>query len=496
MSTLSWDKLSSLPESVIRPHYTRDTVRAGIVHFGVGNFHRAHQAAYFDALLNRGETDWGIIGVSMRSPLVRDKLAAQDCLYTLLSLGEKTEFRVIGALQRILVADESPRAVIDAVASSTTALVSCTITEKGYCLTGDVIDSEHPDLAHDLHSLDHPRTLYGYLAAGFIRRAAQQGEPLTVLCCDNLSAGGDKLREGVTRILHAHSPSALEWATEHVAFRSSMVDRITPATTDALVSRVSNALDCTDAAPVEAEPFTQWVIEEGFAGRRPPLDSVGALFVPDIAPYERAKLRLVNAGHSILAALGYLAGDTQIHEALARPGIAAFTRRTLEQEILPVTVVPDGIDGRAAIATALTRFRNSQLPYAVLQVASDSSQKILQRWLPAIDDALTQGKDIPRLAFALGAWVAMVRRATRTGELVDPRHEHFCAYKHQPGDSITRAHLAIAGASATACFDNTDFIAAADANYHAIAGLEIERALTLLEKTLSSPGKYDSKSAH
>ncbi|MDF1766521.1 MAG: mannitol dehydrogenase family protein [Gammaproteobacteria bacterium] len=477
MPSLSWDSLPSLPAFVEKPSYDRDAVSAGIVHFGVGNFHRAHQAAYCEALLNRGETDWGIIGVSMRSPHVRDKLAAQDYLYSLLSLGEKTEFRVIGALQRVLVADESPRAVIDAVASSATVLVTCTITEKGYCLNRGELDSEHPDLAHDLRSLDHPHSLYGYLAAALISRAAQAGEPLTVLCCDNLSAGGDKLREGVSRILLAHSPSTLEWAEEHVAFRSSMVDRVTPATTGELMARVSHALGCEDAAPVAAEPFTQWVIEDDFAGRRPPLDAVGALFVPDIAPYEHAKLRLLNAGHSILAALGYLAGDRYIHEALARPALAAFALQTLEPEILPVTLVPKGADGRTTIATALARFRNAQLPYAVLQVGSDSSQKILQRWLPATDEALAQNKPTAHLAFALGAWVAMIRAAAKAGELVDPQRERFCAFEPQRGVSISRAHLAIAGAQASLCFNNSDFIATADAYYKTIADLGIERAL-------------------
>ena len=479
MTELRWDSLHALPPNIKRPTYTRETVRSGIVHFGVGNFHRAHQAAYCDALLNRGETDWGITGVSMRSPAVRDRLEPQDYLYTQLILGEKSEYRILGAIRKIIVASEAPGAVTEAVASSETALVTCTITEKGYCLESGELNRNHPDFAQDLRSLARPLTIYGFIAAALIARANLSGAPLTVLCCDNLNAGGDKLWIGVERVLQAHSNATLEWTREHVAFCSSMVDRVTPATSDELITRVSSELGYSDRAPVATEPFTQWVIEDRFIGRKPPFNEVGALFVPDIAPYERAKLRLLNAGHSILATLGYLAGDTFIHEALARPNFAEYTQQTLEQEILPVTLLPSTINGTAAIGAALARFRNIHLPYAVLQVSSDSSQKILQRWIPAINDALEQGKSTNRLEFALAAWIAALRKAAKKDEIVDPLREQISSYAHQQEESITRVYLSLAGAQTSRCFHCDELVLAADSHFKNIENLGIERALMI-----------------
>lgn len=462
-----------------RPNYAREAVRSSIVHFGVGNFHRAHQAAYCDALLNLGATEWGIIGVSMRTPTVRDLLKPQDYLYTQLSLGTESDFRILGAIREVLVASEAPEAVVDSVASPETALVTCTITEKGYCLESGELKLDHPDYVQDIRSLARPQTIYGYIAAALIARATQSRTPLTILCCDNLNAGGDKLRKGVDRLLRAHSPATLEWATGHVAFCSSMVDRVTPATSDELTARVSGQLGCIDRAPVATEPFTQWVIEDRFAGKRPPFDEVGALFVRDIAPYERAKLRLFNAGHSILASLGYLAGDTFIHEAFARQDYSAFTQQLLELEILPATSLPPEIDGTVAIDAALARFANTQLPYTVSQVSSDSSQKILQRLIPSIDDALEMGKTTKRLAFALAAWIAALTKAAHEGDLVDPLREEIDAYAHKQGDSISRAYLSIAGARQSRCFRNDELVFTADAHCSDIVDLGIEKALML-----------------
>ena len=445
MERLSKTTLSKLMPGVEVPSYAQASITAGIVHFGTDNFHRAHQAIYCDALLNEGETRWGITGVSLRSSDVRDKLSPQDFLYTQATLGDATSYRIIGAIQSILVAPENPKIVIDTVAHDKTQLVTTTITEKGYCLSSGEIDRAHPGIIRDLRSLGLPQTIYGYLAAALIKRSADQGAPLTILCCDNVHAGGVHLREGVHILLKRHSPETQIWVTQNVAFSSSMVDRVTPATNEALKEVVAARLGLYDAAAVAAEPFTMWVIENRFAGKRPPLDRVGAIFVDDIAGFERTKLRFLNAGHSMLAALGYLAGDRFIHEALQRPTLARFTEQALRRNVLPVTPVPESIGIDGYIDQVLERFRNRNLPYTVLQVGTDSSQKIQQRWLPTIDDALAQGQDVSYLAFALASWVSFIRQALLNDNLNDPLRDAFTLCESGGIASDVQNFLVLAG---------------------------------------------------
>lgn len=459
------------------PKYSQASVTAGIVHFGSGNFHRAHQAVYADTLLNQGITEWGITGISLRSSTMRDNLAPQNFLYTQTTLCETSTFRIIGAIQNILVALDDPQAVIDAVSRNQTRLVTTTITEKGYCLSSGSIDRNHPAIIQDIKSLKAPKTIYGYLAAALIKRGANQRTPLTILCCDNLHAGGKHLQDGVQLLLERHSLETLAWVAEHVAFTSSMVDRITPATDDRLKEEVTERLGVYDAAPVAAEPFTQWIIEDHFAGERPPFDLAGAVFVEDIAPFERVKLRFLNAGHSILAALGYLAGDRFIHEALQRPALARFTEQTLKQDVLSVTAVPDTVCGEAYIDQVLERFRNESLPYAVLQVGSDSSQKIQQRWLPTIDDALTQEKSVTYLAFALAAWVSFVRQALQNDDLNDPLRNAFARCETSDTAFDVQNFLALAGANKFAIFTNDPFMADVRQFHRAIEESGVEPAL-------------------
>ncbi len=478
MERLSTASLSRLPTGVKTPGYAPMSVTAGIVHFGAGNFHRAHQAVYCDTLLNQGETKWGIIGISLRSSGMRDNLSPQDFLYAQATLGETTAYRIIGAIQNLLVAPENPQAVIETVARNQTRLVTTTITEKGYCLSSGEIDRQHPGIIQDLESLATPQTTYGYLAAALIKRCADRGAPLTVLCCDNMHAGGEHLRDGVQLLLQRHSPETLSWVVDNVAFSSSMVDRVTPATDERLKQAVAERLGVYDAAPVAAEPFTQWIIEDRFAGERPPFDRVGALFVNDIAPFESIKLRFLNAGHCMLAALGYLAGDRFIHEALQRPALARFTEQALKRHVLPVTPVPDGISGAAYIDQVLERFRNENLPYAVLQVGTDSSHKIQQRWLPTIDDALAQGSDASYLAFALAGWVSFIRKALLHDDLNDPLRDAFARCESADTAADVQNFLALAGSDKFAFFDNERFMATVELYHRAIDKFGIEKAVT------------------
>lgn len=485
MEQLSLASLPNLPQNIEKPNYQSASITSGIVHFGAGNFHRAHQAVYCDTLLNQGETQWGITGVSLRSAGMRDNLSPQDYLYTLATLGEDTSYRIIGAMQNLLVGPEDPQAVIDTLANNQTVLVTTTITEKGYYLSSGKIDRQHPDIASDLTSLEVPKTTYAYLAAALIKRCAKHGDPLTVLCCDNMHAGGEHLQQGVQMLIQKHSPEILNWISANVAFSSSMVDRVTPATDEQLKCKVAEQLGVVDAAPVAAEPFTQWIIEDRFAGVRPPFDQAGAIFVKDIVPFEQIKLRFLNAGHSMLAALGYLAGDRFIHEALKRPTLAQFTEQALKLNVMPVTEVPAGFSAENYIHQVLLRFCNGNLPYGVLQVGTDSSQKIQQRWLPSIDDALNQGGDTSYLAFALAAWVNFIHKALLNDDLNDPLQNEFANCASSGNTSDVRNFLTLASADKFAFFSDTAFIRKVEQYHQNISELGVELAIDTFTNTLN-----------
>ena len=469
--------------AITRYTYDRDRVTAGIVHFGVGNFHRCHQAVYADKLLHRGQLDWGIVGVSLRSSNVRDRLAPQDYLYTELTLSEQTDINVIGALLHILVAPEDPEAVIEQVADPDIKLVTVTITEKGYCLNAGELDLDHPDLVRERKSLAQPRTLYGYLAAAILRRrqiCVEQScrAPLTVICCDNIHTGGQRIRAGVIALLEQHDPDALRWVEEQVRFVSSMVDRVSPTTTDALVQRVSTSLGLADEWPVAAEPFSQWVIEDNFAGFRPPFDTVGAQFSQEVVLYEQMKLRFLNAAHSAIAVIGYLDQQPTVHEALQQPGTEQFVQDLLIDNLLQVTRVPAGENALRYIASVMQRFHNSALPYQVQQINTDCSQKIQQRWFPSIDDALTVPHNTERLSLILAIWVVYVEQALTAQALNDPAAERFRVVPVEADRCA--AFLDIAGAAQFDFSTNPAFMAEVKAHYNRLLEAPVQSLLNQL----------------
>lgn len=264
-----------------------------------------------------------------------------------------------------------------------------------------------------------------------------------------------------------------------------MVDRVTPATSDELIQNVADSLGVEDAAPVAAEPFTQWVIEDNFAGKKPPFNDVGALFVDDILPYEKVKLRFLNASHSMLAHMGYLVGDEYIHETISRQSFAAFTRLALTQDVLPVTHIPAEIDGLDYIEQVFKRFNNHHLPYRVLQVASDSSHKIQQRWFPAIEDAIKNNRHVPFMAFALASWVCFVQQGVNAQVINDPQLDKLnqCVEALSTPDETEisnlrniKALLGVADASKFAFFHNSDFLNQISASAKDICTLGIENA--------------------
>lgn len=477
----------SLP--IGRWQYNRKRVTAGIIHFGIGNFHRCHQALYVDKLLSEGHFDWGIIGVSLRSASTRDALAPQDFLYSQVTLDEEIsgngpDIRIIGAVLDILVAPENPADVIGRTADNDIKLVTITITEKGYYLKSGKFDHGQPNILADLRSLDIPTTIYGYLAAAIIQRRKKGDSPLSVVCCDNIQNGGGHLETGVQLLLQHHDPDSSSWAAKHVSFASSMVDKVAPATDESLKLLVQNTLGLEDAWPVAAEPFSQWIIEDKFAAARPAFDTVGAVFSDDITLFEQMKLRFLNAGHSIISTLGYLSDQLSIHQALEQTHILKFVLTALHGNVLPVATLPANFRGEDYIAGVIQRFRNSALPYAVQQVNTDSSIKIQQRWFPTIDDALRQNTDTTFMSFILAAWVGYVQRALIAGELIDPCERKFAEALQKETD-IIHGFLHIAGADRFDFFSSKEFMERVYHHYNIIENETITMAIKHILKTQS-----------
>jgi len=403
---LSSATLDALPDDVIRPAYDRAAVRPGVVHLGIGAFHRAHQAAVFDDVLNAGDLRWGIVAASLRSPRVRDQMAPQDGLYTMLVRdGSSEHAQIIGAVQRVIVAPEEPLALLDALASPHTHIVTLTITEKGYKLdpaTGELIEHD-PQLAADLASLTRPQTAPGYLVAALAKRKALGLPPFTAISCDNLPHNGRRLRNAVLALAHRHDAPLAEWIAEEGAFPETMVDRIVPATTAEDVAALAARLDVADHAMIKTEPFTQWVIEDRFCGPRPEFGA-GVQLTAAVAPWEEAKLRLLNGAHSGIAYLGGLAGIEHVHEVLALPAARAFVEALWDEAQTTLSPPPE-LDIALYRRELMARFDNPTLRHRTRQIAMDGSQKLPQRLLAPIAARLATGKGIKALSLAVAAWL-------------------------------------------------------------------------------------------
>jgi len=391
------------------PDYDRQTINTGIVHLGMGGFHRAHQAVYTDALLTDGDKNWGITGVSLRSSTARNILAPQDFLYSVQTLGmEGTAPKIIGSvLNSLSIREENQlKTVLDLIASPATQVVSLTITEKGYCadLNGQ-LDINHPDISHDLAQPQNPISAPGLLALGLERRKATGAGPISILSCDNLSANGRVTEQVVTTTVAQLYPDLAGWLADNVAFPSTMVDRIVPQTSALDIDEFESRNGYRDNALISGEAFTQWVIEDSFRGQRPAWDIAGAQFVDRVTPFERAKLQLLNATHSALAYLGLLADHTYVHQALADPKISEFVRQLLNDEISPEVDCPQDMDINDYKASLLKRFANEAVPYKTLQVAGDGSQKLPQRIFPTIESRLKAQKSVTRLCTVVAAWI-------------------------------------------------------------------------------------------
>jgi len=422
---------SVLPSTVARPTYARAR-DSGIVHIGTGAFHKAHQAVYTDDALAKSGGDWMITGVSLRSADVAHALNPQDGLYTLLTRGaDGTSFRVIGSIAKVLVAPQQPDAVLAALAAPETKIVSLTITEKGYGLdtaTGG-LDRRHPAIAADLASPRKPVGAIGHIVEGLRLRRERGLPPYTVLCCDNLPSNGHILKRLTVEFAAAVDADLAGYIESNVPFPSTMVDRITPASTDKTFADVEATLGLSDLASVETEPFTQWVIEDDFVAGRPAWEAGGAIFAADVAPYEKMKLRMLNGAHSMLAYSGYIAGHRFVRDVMGDAALRKLVARQMKAAAATLDPVP-GVDLDRYAADLLERFANPSIAHQTYQIAMDGTQKLPQRLVEPAIATLRAGRPLDAYAFAVAAWMRYVTGMNEAGEtyqLRDPREAEIAS---------------------------------------------------------------------
>lgn len=424
--------LEGLPEPVAQPGYRPADHGTGIVHLGLGAFHKAHQAAATDTALAASGGDWRICGVSLRSPEAAAQLGPQNGLYTLIERSASdSRARVIGAISQALCLGPDRAQVQAALTAPATRIVSLTVTEKGYGIdraTGGA-DPSHPAIAHDLAQPEAPIGVAGLLVRALAARRAAGTPPFTVLCCDNLPENGRMLRGLLTDFARRTAPDMAGFIATEVAFPSTMVDRITPAATPETLAAAEALIGRTDAAAIETEAFTQWVIEDHFPTGRPAWEAAGAMFVADVTPYEEMKLRMLNGAHSMLAYAGFLAGHRHVADVMQDAPLAALVRRHLAAAAATLPPLP-GVDTAAYAEALCTRFSNPHLKHATYQIAMDGTEKLPQRLLAPAVDALSAGQPPAPFAFAIAAWMRYATGHGEAGEayaLRDPREAELAA---------------------------------------------------------------------
>jgi mannitol 2-dehydrogenase len=393
------------------PRYDRTRLSIGIVHFGVGGFHRAHQAMYLDRLMNAGEAlDWAICGVGVMEAdrRMRDALRAQGCLYTLVEKHADGVHRprVIGSIIDYMYAPDDPAAVIERLVDETTRIVSLTVTEGGYSI--DDVSGEFnprtPDVARDLEAGALPQTVFGLITEALARRRKQGRDPFTVVSCDNLQGNGRLARTAFASFARLRDPELGEWVAQEVHFPNSMVDRITPVTTDADREELRSRFGIADRWPVVCEPFVQWVLEESFSCGRPPYEHAGVQVVDDVEPYELMKLRLLNASHQGLCYFGRLCGYELVHEAAQDPLFSRFLRGYMDDEATPTLDPVPGVDLDEYKHTLLERFANSEIRDTIARLCAESSDRIPKWLVPVVRIQLARDAPIARSAAIIASW--------------------------------------------------------------------------------------------
>ncbi len=426
LQPLNAQTLKYWAERVPAPGYDRARVTTGLVHFGVGGFHRAHQAMYLDRLMNEGlALDWGICGVGVMpadKPMQR-ALDAQDGLYTLvLKHGDGTwEPRVIGSVVEYLFAPDDPEAVIEKMAAAATRIVSLTVTEGGYNIndtTGE-FDTGHPDVQHDLQPGAAPRTVFGLITEALARRRERGLMPFTVMSCDNLQGNGQLTRRALTTYARLRDAGLAAWIERETCFPNGMVDRITPVTTDGDRAGIAQRFGIDDQWPVVCEPFTQWVLEDHFTAGRPPFDRAGVQLTGDVEPYELMKLRLLNASHQGMCYFGHLAGYRLVHEAAQDPLFRRFLRGYMDIEATPTLPPVPGVDLAEYKETLIERFSNPQIRDTIARLCAQSSDRIPKWLLPVVRAQLGRGGEIRRSAAVVASWARYAEGTDEQGQPIE-----------------------------------------------------------------------------
>lgn len=472
--------LSHLPEAVARPAYDRSSITAGIVHLGLGAFCRAHLVVYTDDLLATGARDWGIIGVSLMSPAIRDALKPQDCLYTQLIRDAGVDhLRVIGACCDVMTAVDQLEEVFAAMVRPEIRVVSMTVTEKGYChdpATGQ-LNEAHPAIVADLATPGAPKSLPGLVVEAIRRRRAAGVAPFTVLSCDNLAQNGVVAGRVITRFAELRDPELGRFVRENVAFPCTMVDRITPATKDAEREAVLEGLGAVDAWPVVCEGFSQWVIEDRFPAGRPAWEKVGVILADDVHPYETMKLRCLNGSHSTLAYLSVLAGIESIADAMADPMLPKVIRRLWDEDLIATVPPVPGTDVTGYTHVLEERFRNPAIRHLTIQISSDGSQKLGPRLLAPAAERIAAGHAPKIVPLTVAAWMAFLLEKDGSGRswtIADPMADRLRA--------IAAAHATDAEALAQTLFALGEIFPPAITGNQAFRAAVVDHLKTILGK--------------
>ncbi|HET7411336.1 MAG TPA: mannitol dehydrogenase family protein [Pararhizobium sp.] len=431
MSTkLSLANLETIARTAAVPNYRRADLKPGIVHFGVGNFHRAHQAVYLDDLFNTGSGhDWALIGAGVlpSDEVMRQKLEAQDWLTTVVEQdNDRSAARVTGAMVGFMSPNDKA-AIIGKLADPAIRIVSMTITEGGYYVdpaTG-VFNPDYPDIAHDGRNLDEPRTVFGLIAAGLKARRAAGIVPFTVMSCDNLPGNGEVARDAVAGVADLADPELGAWIRENVAFPSGMVDRITPATGEREIRIASEEFGIDDNSPVFCEEFRQWVLEDHFTAGRPAFEKVGVTMVKDVAPYERMKIRILNGGHALIAYPAGLMDIHFVHEAMEVPLIRKFLAKVEHEEIIPIVPPVPDTSLEDYFEKIGHRFANPKIGDTVRRLCLDGSNRQPKFILPSTADRLQQGLAVTGLALESALWCRYCYGETDSGKEIAPNDPNW-----------------------------------------------------------------------
>ncbi|TYK67045.1 mannitol dehydrogenase family protein [Colwellia echini] len=444
---LNQQTLADLPSHIDRPTYDRSQLKAGIVHIGVGGFHRAHQAVYCNELLkNPGSEQWAVCGIGLleNNRGLRDILVKQDYLYSLVVRHPNGQIdnKVIGSMIDFIFAPDNKQIVIDKLVHSDTKIVSLTITEGGYNVhpaTGE-LDVENSDVVHDITHPNDPKTAFGYIAAALKVRKDQGMKAFTVQSCDNIQHNGAVTRKmllSFTALQDAKHPDRelSQWIAEHVQFPNAMVDRITPVTTKADIDYVAQNFGLTDEWPITCESFSQWVIEDNFSDGRPNWDNVGAQFVPDVTPFEKMKIRLLNAGHSVLGLLGSIHGYATIDETISDKDFAKYLRAFMDLEVTPLLDELEGIDLNQYKDTLIERFANPNIKDSLARICSESSAKLPKFLIATINENLAVNRDCSLAVLVIATWCLysdkQVNQAQSQLDIQDAMQTELAEYAHK-----------------------------------------------------------------